>query len=178
MTRAGNVRILVSLLALIAAACTAPVGALVATGPTDTPATSVPISRVVAAVSRSSPSPEAAAALATCGISNFDASVSEGDTAKVSAMGLVSPASDASLYAPLGNAIELRTTTPAWVIVTSGWRITAPNGERLKDSTCVVLEDQMDVPIWYVTGAADNGHGIETPAPQPQPVRVLPSLAP
>ena len=159
-------------------ACSAPVGALVTASATGSAVSTPAADGAVEAVSRSNPAPGALAALAACGISNFDAAVNEADTAKVVAMGLVSPASSASLYAPLGNAIDLRSSARAWVIVTSGWRSNALTGERLKDATCVVREEQMDAPLWYVTGPVDNGNGIETPEPQPQPVRVLPSLAP
>jgi hypothetical protein len=141
---------------------------------------------LLAAVSRSDPGPDAAAALDSCGITNFvpghpgqnlDLGIDV-----VTGMALITPGRDANQYAAIGNAPEIKTDKSAWVITTSGWlTLGVFAAGPAENPTCVVIDGDLDDPLWYITGNQMVGENIDqlvTPGPQPSPVFKLPPLAP
>lgn len=137
-----------------------------------------PIDTSIMPVSASDPDPDASAALDACSITDTIGRFGENGPlgiGYVTGMGKVTPASDAVMYAGLDGAPAIRTSSPAWVITTSGW-ITLPLGAPMKDPTCVYVDG---LAHWYVTGDTRSDDGIiVTPMPiAPRPYR-LPPLAP
>lgn len=134
----------------------------------------------VEGVSRSSISPGAAQALEACGIAKTsadDGSLFSLDV--VTGMGLVTPGRDANRYAPIGNASEIKTDKPAWIITTEGWLTLGPFAAGpARNPTCFVVAGEWDDFAWFVTGDQQIGEAVVTPFPQPSPDLTLPALAP
>lgn len=121
-------------------------------------------------------------ALDACGITRFESDhpgvMAELGIDVVDRMGLVTPGRDANRFAPLGNAREIKTDSPAWVIVTKGWIELPLAPGRLLDATCVVTVGRWEEPSWFATGGREIDGGFRTPFPQPSPDLALPTLAP
>jgi hypothetical protein len=139
----------------------------------------LPLDASIAPVSASHPSADAAAALDACSIVYSRPGFSGGfGVGIVSGMGEITPGRDATRYAAIGNAPELQTDQPLWVITTSG-TIYLPLAGEMTDATCVVAQGDWLRPLWFATGPVRGSSGtLITPMPQPQAVMRLPALAP
>jgi hypothetical protein len=134
----------------------------------------------IAAVSASHPSADAAAALDACTIVILDPARGTGfGIGVVDRMGLVAPGRDVPRYVPVGNAPEVKTDAPLWVIVTNDRWLSFPLAPgSIRNATCI-WRDQRGDPLWFATGdRMIEGGRIETPFPDEQPTLTLPTLAP
>ncbi len=139
------------------------------------PPTSVPPSAAgdapmaIQAVSRSNPTPEAAAALQSCGVARIGIE-------HVAQMGLVASARDAVRYVPIrGVEPELQTDAAVWLVVFSG-RIDLGRGYWAEDPVCAVIGG---TPTMFEPGPYGRGDTTEVPpTPRTNPTETLPALAP
>ena len=130
-----------------------------------------PVDPSIQPVSRSSPGPDAQAALDACNVATL------GD-GTIAGMGLVPEANQVRNYAPLtGREPELQSAAPAWMIQFSGDIPQLLAGEVWRDPICVVIDGS---PGWYATGDVIVSSGAVV-SPEPiadPPIYSLPSLAP
>ena len=130
-----------------------------------------PVDPSIQPVSRSSPGPDAQAALDACNVDSL------GD-GTIAGMGLVPEANQVRNYAPLtGREPELQSAAPAWMIQFSGDIPQLLAGEVWRDPICVVIDGS---PGWYATGDVIVSSGaVVSPEPVAKPpIYSLPSLVP
>lgn len=132
----------------------------------------LPIPANLTPVSASSPSSEAAAVLARCGVGMADSVRID----QVKAMGQV-PVSDIAHFVGLtGREPQLAEKGLAWIIQTKG-DFPQPGGDVWTDETCIATPGDV---VWYATGPIRTSAGVVlTPEPaQSAPDRGLPPLSP
>ena len=163
----------------VASGCTAPAGALVSTDASSAPSNSpgatgtwvapalpaAPVDPGLAAVSKSSPTADAKAAL--------DACVRPGDTAV--GMARLASARDAHKYMlSNGREPELQADVPVWMVQLSGaWTF---RGRTAFNPVCIVMNGEATFYAPY--GTAADGPNWSPPSDFVAPSLALPSLAP